>query len=344
MEKILVKLYIASESLHIHQPIVGFLELEKKGILECRFVKKHNIEFPNDHCSQAEIKDKSIVFDMADGYNFNNIDLNNFLDKIDFYFKRSFSVEENYRYFMDKNLNKIYPYGFNYYISDKRIPISLKSSFKRKMIYFYHLINGIEDDFSIPKKEDFICSPIENISTPKIVFCTRLWDEYNIYEKKVLDSINDTRIEIIKLLKKKYGKDFFGGVQNSELARKKCKEIILPSGIYKRSNYLEIMKNADICIGSTGLHNSIGWKTGEYVAAAKAIVNEKFNYLVPGNFEENKNYLSYSSVSECIKEVDKLFNDIELIKKMSKNNYDYYKNNLDPIKLIENALIIAKIM
>lgn len=51
------------------------------------------------------------------------------------------------------------------------------------------------------------------------------------------------------------------------------------------------MRRSDICIGSTGLWDSIGWKTGEYVAAARAVVNERFVYEVPGGFREGVNYL-----------------------------------------------------
>lgn len=37
------------------------------------------------------------------------------------------------------------------------------------------------------------------------------------------------------------------------------------------------MHDTDICIGSMGLHKSIGWKTGEHIAASKAIINEKYS-------------------------------------------------------------------
>lgn len=39
-----------------------------------------------------------------------------------------------------------------------------------------------------------------------------------------------------------------------------------------------MVKESDICITTTGLHRSIGWKFAEYIAASKAIVTEKLNY------------------------------------------------------------------
>jgi len=64
------------------------------------------------------------------------------------------------------------------------------------------------------------------------------------------------------------------------------------SNLSNRRNYLEVMKQSDICISSMGLHQSIGWKTGEYIAASKAIINESFHYKVVGDFQIGKNYLS----------------------------------------------------
>lgn len=98
------------------------------------------------------------------------------------------------------------------------------------------------------------------------------------------------------------------------------------------------MKKSDICIGSTGLHKSIGWKTGEYVAAARAIVAERFQYQVTGNFEENINYIPFDSVDECLSAVEKLYHDPEAVYQMKLSNEAYYAKYLRPEKQIFNAL------
>lgn len=63
------------------------------------------------------------------------------------------------------------------------------------------------------------------------------------------------------------------------------------------------MYSSDICIGSMGLDESIGWKTAEYVAAGKAIIHEKMSYQIPYGFNKDTNYLEFSSADECIEKL-----------------------------------------
>ena len=87
-----------------------------------------------------------------------------------------------------------------------------------------------------------------------------------------------------------------------------------------------------------GLHGSIGWKTGEYIAGAKAIVNEAFQYQVPGDFQEGVHYLSFTHVEECIKQVDGLMEHPQEVYAMKCANKEYYEKYLRPDRLISNAL------
>ena len=87
---------------------------------------------------------------------------------------------------------------------------------------------------------------------------------------------------------------------------------------------------------------SIGGKTGEYVAAARAIVHEKFYYQVTGNFEEGRNYLEFTTADQCVEAVKKLTDNPQLILEMQRNNYEYYQNYLEPCRLIENTLELVK--
>lgn len=84
-----------------------------------------------------------------------------------------------------------------------------------------------------------------------------------------------------------------GGVQKSAYAMQHAKDILLLRTMTERGRYLKTLHQSDICIGTMGLHKSSGWKTAEYVAASKGIVNETLHYEVPGNFLEGKNYLAF---------------------------------------------------
>ena len=97
------------------------------------------------------------------------------------------------------------------------------------------------------------------------------------------------------------------------------------------------MKKADICIGTMGVHRSIGWKIGEYIAAARAIVAERFEYIVPGNFDDGKHYIPYDTVDECCEAVSNLYENPALVYEMKKANEEYYLNYLKVERQLLNA-------
>ncbi len=106
---------------------------------------------------------------------------------------------------------------------------------------------------------------------------------------------------------------------------------------------MALLHQCDICIGTMGLHESIGWKTGEYVAAAKAIVNERFHYQVTGDFAEGVNYLPFETAQECIAAVQQLVEDPRKLYEMKRANEAYYRRWLKPEVLVKNTLdLVAK--
>ena len=64
-----------------------------------------------------------------------------------------------------------------------------------------------------------------------------------------------------------------------------------------------MVKESDICITTTGLHRSIGWKFAEYIAASKAIVTEKLNYSPGTELKANTNFLEFDTSEELINQV-----------------------------------------
>ncbi len=337
-----VDLNIISKSPHTSAIITGLLLLENEGVIDLSVNLCYDrVSFyPHPHIVEIRASDKVIAFDLLDGYNWDIKKVEAYLDNVDFYFKRSFSKEKN-QMISDKNRYKLNPLGFNYHVTYQKNPIdssdnySLKDCLKR-------LLGVKPSTYFVPSV--FEASPEYKKDNLKVLFFTRLWEvnekqsaEFN----KEIEYINDMRIQIIRELKKLYPRNFTGGIQFSDLAKKCCKDLIMPRRYTIRNNYLKLMKLSDICIGSMGLHESIGWKTGEYVAASRAIVNEKFHYDVVGPFEDGKNYLSFDTVDECIQHVTYLMEHPEAVYTMQQENKKYYNEYLRPDKLVLNALIQA---
>lgn len=327
-----VTLNIPARTPHLCSVLTGFILLEKQGKLRLKL--NTNVKMPSASIMEAIIDGKRLAYDMADGYNFRDpAEIERYIDSCDFYFKRSFSDELNDKLF-PKHCGKIYRWGFNYLATcdgngyfnhnpEKRM-LEAVNFFRGRKPLKYFTYDRFE---AVPNKKD----------EQRILFMTRLWSASQTSEKN-LDAVNSMRIEITKALRKEYPNNSVTGIYDGVLARELCPELVLSGSLTKRENFLETIKKSDICIGSIGLHGSIGWKTGEYVAASRAIINEKLRYEVTGDFEAEKNYLDFESVDECMANVEKLFNDPDSVYEMKRRNRDYYLNYLRPDIQVANSL------
>lgn len=334
MEKITV--WLPSMLEHCQQIITGFLMLKEKGwnieIIDSS--KNKNNPFSGMAIIQAEYNGKKIIYDVWDGYQDPKA-IKVGLDWADFYFKRSFSAQKNSVLFPEDQ-HKMFPLGFNYHMTYKNCPTSDP--------YWKTVLQKLRGRNFVPSI--FEGSAAAPRGEPKIIFFTRLWDVnepgLSVALQEERKVINKTRIDIIRSLKQRYGDLFIGGLNNTPLSQEMAPDLIMPYRYTNRKSYIALLHSCDICIGSMGLHESIGWKTGEYVAAAKAIVNETFHYSVPGDFLPGKNYLEYNTAEECIEAVQKLVDHPQMLLNMKIANEEYYQKHLKPDSLIANTLKIVE--
>lgn len=335
----IIKLTIPSTVEHCAQIITGFLMLREQGWnieIEDRS-RDTGAPFHDLPAVLAEYRGKKLFYDVWDGYQ-DPEDMELGLDYCDFYFKRSFSEKKN-RQFFPNDIQRMYPLGFNYYVTHPKNPVGepLWKAVLRP------LQGRTPARFFVPEVfEEDGESPCGN--PPRILFLTRLWGREAWLEgdpaNDEREEISNTRIEIIRTLRREYGDAFIGGVNDCPLSRQLAPDLIVSQGLTERRHYLKVVHDSDICIGTTGLHGSIGWKTGEYVAAAKAIVHEEMQYSVPGNFGGD-NYLSFRTAQECVEAVAKLAEDPKLLRAMKRANAAYYQQYLRPDRLVKRTLEIV---
>ena len=326
--------------------VTGFKMLEKQGKVKLSIKKDYERgkKLPNDAIIEAKVDGIKISFGTMDGYNFDIKEMEEYLKTVDFFFKRSFSKEENKK-FSSEIQKKIFPLSFNYAVSYFSNPMDYQSEkFLKKNYEKLKKINLFLHSYRDDVKY-FENHSTENKGT--ILFMCRLWDPYakeieNEIVREERRQINKTRIEIIRRLKEEFKDQFIGGVSLDETSKKMCPDIILSDELTIKKNYIKTMKKASICIASTGLHKSTGWKFAEYVVAGKAIISEPLEYEVSGNFKKGINYLEYKNADECIKAVKTLLNNNDLREKMEKANRDYYAAYLRPDKQVENAIKVVK--
>lgn len=331
-----IKLIIGSRVPHISQIVTGFLMLKEQGYeLEFAECTDSGSELAGMPAIRAEYQGQKLLYDVGDGYNVPEAVIAG-VQASDFYFKRSYSEKRN-REIAPRYLDKMYPLGFNYHVTYRGNP--LREPVWKTLVK--PLLGRTPDCWFTPKV--FEGEPRKNDGKPvRILFLTRLWDDhepgFSAEENAERTYINHMRIEIIRSLRETYGDAFVGGLNDNALSRAWAPELIMPAKYTERRKYLKLLHSSDICIGSMGLFESIGWKTGEYVAAAKAIVNEELHFSVTGDFEEGKNYLSFRTKEECLAAVQLLVEDPDRLYAMKAENARYYQKYLRPDILVKNTL------
>ncbi len=347
MSKLNCEVIAYSNGGHVQQILTGYFLLKQENIinLKTKFEKigfsdinkdKHLVNAKDTHVKVIINEGITIYYDLHDSY---EIDIE-VLEGVDVYFKRSY-MQSYIDSLKESESKKIFELGMNYLVYPTNIDFSSIKNFLRG--FNLPFVNT-----NFPKLKD-----IEEFSIhkdkidKKILFMARTWDPYddkNRAKDKVEErkEINETRASCIRALRKEFGKDFEGGFSNTEYTRKNYKDCIFEnSKLTRKREYINYLKQFPICIASTGLHGSIGWKFGEYVSMSKAIITEKLHYSLPGNFTNEKNYLDFTTADECVEQTLKVHSDNNLRLEMMNQNAKYYYQYLRPNSLVLNSILKA---
>lgn len=354
------EIYIHSTSEHISQLCAGFSMLAAQNRIDLTY----NLS-PYTRKGESPLNDKhpyalqgmfalingkiGIFYDTGDGHEI----FDGPLRTTDFYFKRSYRKEA----IPVGHETQVFPLGLNYelypgginkleiarFLLNKQIGKSKKQMIKS-------LLRNLHVMYQ-PTVSDMRASP-DPLKEPKVLFMTRTWDpdsfrdntseEIKAYWKRVCIEVNETRAAIIEALRKRLGDRFYGGFASDDHSINEYSQYLLPdAGMAKKKAYINTLREYSICIASTGLFNSIGWKLAEYVAFSKAIVSEPLYFEVPGGFGKDKNYLEFTNAEQCVKQTLLLLNDQQKRAEIMENNSQYYNEYLSPDKLIWRTLEIV---
>lgn len=346
---------VFTESAHLNQLFTGFSILNRIGFLKLKQTfplylrdqvdQREPQRFDFDHEAILKVRINNQIDVIYDVHDNGNID-ENLLESCHYYFKRSYSLQH-----IDglKYKSKIFPLGLNYAVTTDYVD---RFRLERSRIH-----KGIERFKSVTKalrldrlgllpvesyRIDKLHSP-PNFELPsRVIFMVRTWDPESLpdtTQKNVTIEMNKFRVECVRALRAEFGQKFYGGVAVDEYSREKFPEFLLADDTNSRkSNYIEILKGFPVCITTSGLFGSNGWKLAEYVSFSKAIVTEPLRYGVPGGFRDGKNYLSFNNPDELIDQTNLLMQDREMRYSMMIENWSYYQNYVRPDSLILNSI------
>lgn len=288
----------------------------------------------------ADVNGTKIAYDTCDGYyHTGGIAFDHrykaLSEKSEILYKRDYNAHVNPADILFKG--DIRPLGLNYFCHNdrvKRLWFTPKARLK-------HKLSELTGDYYDVDYRKFEAEQKQTAASCEVLFLTRIWDPVasEIENQEIANErmqINETRIAIIRELKKRYGSEAICGLNDDAYARRTAPDLIVPT-LTKKVNYVRIMKRAKVAIASLGLHSSNGWKTGEYVAAGRAIVMERPYYEIP-YARNGVNWLEYTSVDECLHSVEYLLSHNDARIKMEDTNQNYYSEHLRPDKLIYDTL------
>jgi len=350
---------------HVLQIYAGLYDLQALGKIRLKLVRHFLSEVRHFKAFTLLIQVKElysgqvrrICFDMVDS---DRIASRDALVKCDVYFKRSF-LKSSVDILPLKLKDKVLPYGFYYPCISKNeknvikrllFEFSIRYSesrsnipqLKKIFVQALKIINsrfrlrfldkslfGFTDDIEIPPTQ-----PAEQI----ILLQTRLWSPSEVCATEdliKLDEMNRLRVNLVRVLKEKFGDRFVGGLIPTDFAKKHYPDHITTLSTNKQQ-YLKLIKRCLITIASTGLSNSIGSRFPEYLAASRCIISEPLGYEVPAPPDRYRNYIPFNTPQECVEACEFLLRNQRLASEMRWNNWEYYQKHVKPSALIANCL------
>ncbi|MBH79054.1 MAG: hypothetical protein CMQ49_00905 [Gammaproteobacteria bacterium] len=325
-----VALTVGSNTKHYQQIFTGFSMLARQGAIRLKYSW-------GGSGLLAQIDENRIFYDVIDGYALDRSGM----DQCDIYYKRS-----HYSQYLSsvENGDKVRPLGLNYEVYPDRLDwhapgrnLRLNHSAGDKL---KGLVGPIRRRFQPHLNVSRLQAPPRE-QAPGVMFLTRTWepDDSRGHGMPRREEINEMRAECISRLRSAFGERCIAGFSRTAYAERHYPQLLAPVSSNK-VDYLKLMRDfATVCIATTGLHGSIGWKLGEYVAHSKAIVSEPLDYLVPA-FSKGKHYLEFTSARACVDLVLDLVNDPAKCMNMRQANRTYYAEYLRPDRLVARTLTV----
>ena len=352
----LPKLYVGRIPRHISLVVFGYQKLAQAGLLDLSFSDdvKEQSQFPYHYL--AEVNQYRVFYDVEDGIFLTPDETDCLLDNCDFIFKRSY--DSHYAQKL-RNRKRYLPLGLNY---ASFFPCgNLTGVLGRGLAAIGRAVRrhtGIERLSSYVRDIDKYWTIGSEVNPDiDILFSTRLWENPAKIPKRsfisrkltkgaaLSDAIDtdervEERIEYVRELRRVFrGRNLVCGISDSQTAREICPEYVLPNRLTDRMNFRKLIRRSKVCVTTTGLWKSIGWKFAEYVAGGKAIVSNPLCYEVPGSFEAGKNYITFCNKDELAAGCDRLLADAKLRRAMQLRNQYYYLHYVRPDVQVLNSLM-----
>jgi hypothetical protein len=263
------------------------------------------------------IGERMLAFDLRDQSYFICLEA---LERADVYFKRSY-YEPHLESLPQAHRAKILPFGLNCAQKTSAAGTLVARMLLRNPACIRRLRGTLKAYLRLADAEAMERPP--SVKAEQVIyFQTRVWEPEEVPGDDSRE-INESRVAIVRSLRREFGARFKGGLVPTAFARAHYPDAISAEP-HVRSQHIQASKAASIGIYSRGLHHSLAFKLAEYLAACKCIVAEPLRNGLPAPLVEGRNYLEFTTVDGCLALCDRLLADPAAAEEMRAANWEYY--------------------
>jgi hypothetical protein len=171
---------------------------------------------------------------------------------------------------------------------------------------------------------------------PEIVFQTRVWMQADCSTEPI-EPLNESRVALVRALRKSFPKHFRGGVIPTKLARKRYPDALTTEPT-RPGGYLTASRESLIGISTRGLHHSTPFKLPEYLAGSKCVVSEPLRNELPAALDDGRELVWFRGVDECLGKCEELLQRPEWARELRHNAWKYYREQVAPAAHVRKCL------
>ena len=351
-EKLHCVLHCQSDEAHLQQVYAGFSILARNGGITLK-QKLEKIDFHQPQLPRhldtsrashlvAEVDGMRIGYDVHDAGEVPE----DLLASVDVLFKRSWE-----RHFVEACTapDKVLPLGANLWV---RADPPDRYAFQRARLYrgreaFKRIARSLGLDrlfghaLFTPRWRNLSAKPPLELS-PRVLFLAEAWNPDEAPTPETAAErihINTDRAACMRALRDRFGDRATCGFRNTPFAQREFADLVVTdSKLTRKRNYLGLVRQHPICIATSGLHRSTGWKFAEYLAMSRAIVTEKLHMRLPGPIAADTHYLEFNNAESCVAAVARLFEDADKRHALMQAAAGYARHHVRPDSLVAESL------
>jgi hypothetical protein len=336
--QVTVRLNPSHQFYHSTKVLSGLCALHRRGRAQVSFLARRH-HSGTDVLVDTEVKwrgmARRLIWDLRDR---SDVFAGEFLSDCDTYLKRSYFAPDLAPLTVAER-SRVCPFGLNYACTGGLLAgrlalcvgrtktVGLISAGLRMGNELAARWNELKNFLSLPTASRYEAGP-EEPAEGAVLFQTRVSEPEDVLPDNA-DEVNESRVALVRALKRAFGDRLWGGVIPTSYAIRHYPDVITNLPCFRR-RYVARSRRALIAVYTRGLHHSIAFKLPEYLASSKAIVADGFRNELPYTLAEGSNYLRFSEPAECVEQCSRLLGDTNLVTRMRQSNRRYYLEEVEP--------------